>query len=69
MYKERLNVAGKGDKIRPFDREKYATNYDRIFGKCPDHPAYKAKRKPTVDCIVCRRLWREAQVKETQHGN
>lgn len=27
------NQAGKGDKYRPVDREKWNENYDRIFGK------------------------------------
>lgn len=27
------NQAGKGDKYRPVDRDKWNENYDRIFGK------------------------------------
>ena len=29
----RTTSYGKGDAKRPFDRKKYAENYDRIFGK------------------------------------
>lgn len=56
---------GKGDRPRPVDDDRYRENFDRAFGKCSEHPNYKAKRKPTADCMVCRRLWREAQLKET----
>ena len=35
------NDAGKGSLQRPFDRERYAANYERIFGK-------KRKKKNTV---------------------
>lgn len=25
--------------------------------RCPTHPKYEAKRKPTADCKDCRALW------------
>lgn len=58
----------KGDWYRPVDRSAYDANYAATFNKCSDHPTYEAKREPTADCIVCRRLWREAQLNGLQ-GN
>lgn len=55
--------AGKGDSYRPIDKTKYDAEYDRIFGRCSTHPEYEAKQEPTVDCAVCRRLWRETRMK------
>jgi len=33
MNDSRQHGAGKGDKYRPVDREKYRENYEKIFGK------------------------------------
>ena len=33
MSDSRQHGAGKGDKYRPVDREKYRENYEKIFGK------------------------------------
>lgn len=33
MSKSRVHNAGKGDKYRPVDRDKYRENYEKIFGK------------------------------------
>jgi len=53
----------KGSNVRPHDRKLYAENYDATFNKCSDHPNYKIEKPPVVDCAVCRRLWREKQLK------
>jgi hypothetical protein len=36
--------AGKGDKPRPVDGDKYRENYDRIFGKKKDQPKKENKK-------------------------
>lgn len=56
---------GKGDTYRPMDRVKYDRNYSKIFSKCPIHPKYNRQQPPTSDCLVCRRLWREMQQRNT----
>ncbi len=60
---------GKGDRQRPSDINKYRTGYAAAFSTCPDHPDYKVLRKPTADCIVCRRLWRERQLNDSEPTN
>ncbi len=55
---------GKGDRQRPVNIDKFRRGFDAAFGKCPEHPGYKALRKPIIDCIVCRRLWRERKLNE-----
>jgi len=37
--------AGKGDKFRPVDMEKYRENYEKIFGKKKKKPPYKKKKE------------------------
>lgn len=37
--------AGKGDKFRPVDMEKYRENYENIFGKKKKKPPYKKKKE------------------------
>lgn len=60
--------AGKGDGRRRLDESKFRENYDKVFGHCNDHLDYKAEAPPTADCIVCRRLWREAQLKRASES-
>ena len=57
------NQAGKGSRYRPVDAAKYAAGYVQAFPGYRRHTRYKAKRPPRADCIVCRRLWREALLK------
>ena len=28
-----------------------------LFEKCPTHPTYQVKHKPTADCAQCRAMW------------
>jgi|TARA_R110002020_G_scaffold225156_2_gene435283 hypothetical protein len=37
--------AGKGDKFRPVDMEKYRENYEKIFGKKKKKPPSKKKKE------------------------
>lgn len=60
---QQMGGAGKGDRARSVDKGKFDAEYDRIFGKCSVHPDYKATEAPTCDCVVCRRLWREKQLR------
>ncbi len=53
---------GKGDRNRTSDYRRFAANYATIFGRCSEHPKYEGKRKPRVDCMTCRRIWREKQL-------
>lgn len=58
-----INDAGKGDFPRPVNQQKYAENYDRIFGKdcgiCPNSQGYFwDKDKVTgqmvkTTCLLC----------------
>lgn len=32
--------------------------------KCKKHPTYKALRKPTADCEVCRQMWQAKEEEE-----
>jgi hypothetical protein len=43
-----MNNAGKGDKQRPTDQQKYAANYDKIFGT-KTHRHTVAPTEPVVD--------------------
>ena len=52
----------KGSHRRPGNDDQYRKNYAFTFTKCDEHPNYKAEHPPTADCIVCRRLWREAEL-------
>ena len=47
---------GKGDATRG-DRNKFRYEYDRIFNRCPDHPAYVGKGKPKT-CEKCWEIYR-----------
>ena len=40
-------MAGKGDKYRPVDWEKYSKEWDKIFNKPKDNPNKKKKPKDT----------------------
>lgn len=59
-------MAGKGDRYRPVDQAKYKANYEAAFSQCSLHPDYHAHEYPEADCIVCRRLWREAQLRKAE---
>ena len=37
--------AGKGDKYRPVDMQKYRENYEKIFGKKKKKPPFKKKKE------------------------
>jgi hypothetical protein len=41
--------AGKGDKARPVDGEKYRSNYDRIFNKKQEVEKTKKRQKRKFD--------------------
>ena len=60
-------MAGKGDRYRLVDIVLWCRNFDAAFSTCRFHPKYKAKRKPRADCVICRRLWREAQLRESEN--
>lgn len=55
----------KGDRYRYVDPIRFAKGYDAVFNKCSEHPMYRVLHPPYDDCIVCRRLWREARLKDT----
>lgn len=55
--------AGKGDKPRPVDKKQFNDNFDRAFSSCSAHPDFPGTMPPTADCIVCRRMFREWQLK------
>ncbi len=58
--RERFRQAGKGDGPRTNpNSEGWKANAATLFNKCNTHPRYKGKRKPTTDCCVCRRLFKE----------
>lgn len=40
-------MSGKGDGYRPVDREKFSTNWDRIFSKTEDREAVKHQTEQT----------------------
>jgi hypothetical protein len=43
-------MSGKGDGYRPVDREKFSSNWDRIFSKTEDREAVKHSEKQTERC-------------------
>lgn len=53
----------KGSRNRTRDRATYRDNYDAVFGRCGQHPRYRAKRPPQNGCVVCWRLWRERRTR------
>lgn len=37
----------------------YFTLVKGLFVQCPNHPAYRAMRRPTAKCEVCKMMWNE----------
>lgn len=35
---------------------------------CKQHPKYKAKRKPTAECVTCQFLWMAKQISLSVHA-
>ncbi len=47
------------------DRQKAEQELLKIE-RCPAHPRYRAERKPTADCLVCK--WLFAKAEEMRKG-
>ena len=55
VSKKKLNMsAGKGDKPRPVDRKKYASNYEKIFRKAKIQ--YQCSRSTCCNIEACNEL-------------
>ncbi len=48
QWMKEANSAGKGDKMRPMNMDKYRDNYDAIFGKKDEEEGKDKKKKKNV---------------------
>jgi len=58
-------MSGKGDAYRPVDREKYESNWDRIFAIKEDREVDMSEEKTVVTMMVLTPKGQESKLRET----